>query len=196
MKLGGIPNVSLPPIKTCAMHLPCYEKCYAMKSYRQYPSVRKNWTENLKLWQSKKNLGLKNFVNQLHDWLKKKKPEYFRWHVGGDIPDTQYFEMMCHIAEMNPKTKFLAFTKQYDYAGLAVPENLQLIFSRWPGCMPWYALGHIGGERQFIREAWLSDPKKVDVYMPMKNMHRCPGSCKDCKVCFNKGKQDIIFDIH
>jgi hypothetical protein len=64
---------------------------------------------------------------------------FFRFHVSGDIPDSDYLVHMIQIAERNPHCEILCFTKKYgivnDYLsnGGNTPENLHIIFSAWIG---------------------------------------------------------------
>ena len=48
-KLGAIPSVSLPSIKTCR-NCACQEKCYAQKLERLRPAVRNAYQHNLEVW--------------------------------------------------------------------------------------------------------------------------------------------------
>lgn len=64
---------------------------------------------------------------------------FFRFHVSGDIPDVTYLCRMVEVAERNKHCKILCFTKKYEFVnslflcGINLPDNLQLIFSVWPG---------------------------------------------------------------
>ena len=188
MKLGNIPNISLPPIVTCGKGRPCYEDCYAMKSYKQYPNVREAWDENLACWNSDTNWDSEDtFVAQMMVWLTTKKPEYFRWHVGGDIPDVEYYATMCFLAGCHRGTKFLAFTKNEGVLAMTAPSNLQVIFSRWPGDKePGYSP---------TRQAWMIDEHEPDTRIPAR-VFECPGSCATCKYCFLDTGGDVAFHKH
>jgi hypothetical protein len=182
MKLGNIPNLSLPPIETCAPHLPCFEKCYARKAYRCYPSARSAWDENLKLWQASPS----RFILELSSWLSDNKPKYFRWHVGGDIPDEMYLKMMIAVAEVFRETKFLAYTKKLElFAHVHLPDNLMVILSRWPD-------DKFGGS--WHRQAWMLNPEHPDTRIP-ETVFECPGTCDNCKFCFD-GQGDVVFKKH
>lgn len=50
-KMGAIPSVSLPAIKTCR-DCKCKEKCYAAKLERLRPTVRNAYQHNLEVLQS------------------------------------------------------------------------------------------------------------------------------------------------
>lgn len=188
MKLGGIHNISLPPIKTCdkiACKL-CGKKCYAMKSYRQYPNVRKAWDGNWNMWKKDPRL----FARTLHSKLCKRVQQYFRFHVGGDIPDQRYADMIVLLAQMHILTSFLVYTKVPEYFEkfTRLPFNLHVIVSRWPGdqlIVP-----------KVCAQAWLEDPKNPDARIP-KDAYRCPGSCESCKYCFDsKPGNNVVFHIH
>lgn len=133
-KMGFIPSVSLPPIVTCAKGCPCAKKCYAAKLCRIYPSVRKAYTNNLDIL----NSDPAEYWKQVNDAVIVSR--YFRFHVSGDIVDSEYFVRMVLIARANPHCEILAFTKRYDIVNewlqdnyLNVPRNLHIIFSEWEG---------------------------------------------------------------
>lgn len=188
MKLGNIPNVSLPPVISCLPGAACSKKCYAMKAWRMYPSVRKAWLDNLELWRDYPG----RYELEARAYLVEKKPKYFRWHVSGDIPDLEYYKMMVKLAEQCKKTKFMAFTKRWDLLAPLLPrppKNLQIIFSQWPGMLCSYETGK-------VRKAWVFDPKYIDVRIPYKRVRMCPGSCSTCKFCYHPAKKDILFHVH
>lgn len=131
-KMGFIPSVSLPPIVTCARGCTCAKKCYAAKLCRIYGTVRKAYARNLDI--------LKNDMDNYFIQVKAAAmvTKYFRFHVSGDIPDMNYLDRMVKLAQELPGTTFLAFTKQYNFINnflqyAAIPDNLKIIFSEWPG---------------------------------------------------------------
>jgi hypothetical protein len=128
-KLGKLPNISLTLVKACGKDVPCKKDCYALKSYRMYPNVRKNWDENLAAYRK----DPEEYFEQIARWIIKHKPKFFRWHVAGDIVDKEYAYGMAWIAQDNPGTQFLAFTKRPELLPAYRIENLQFIYSCWPG---------------------------------------------------------------
>lgn len=132
-KLGAIPSVSLPPIKTCAPGCTCARKCYARKLCRIYPNVNQSYENNFETYLSEPEY----YFSKIQEYASASK--YFRWHVSGDIIDEMYLYTMARIARELPDTHFLAFTKQYNIvngfidAGCDIPSNLKIIFSAWPG---------------------------------------------------------------
>jgi len=183
-KLGGIPNISLPPVWSCVKGIPCAKGCYAMKAYRMYPNVKTAWNNNLALAKTNR---IKYFTD-IYDYIRDKKPNYFRWHVSGDILDFQYFRYMNDLAYIFPDTKFLCFTKNYkivnDYkTGYAIADNLKVYFSAWP---EW-----IIDNPHNIPIAYMQDGT---VQVP-ESTYECPGSCLNCKYCFTNGNT-IVFHKH
>ena len=84
-KLGGIKNVNLPPIISCAKNVPCSTTgCYALKAYKQYPAVRNAWSNNLDVYKMNPDFYFNNIFSQLR---KVKNLDRFRWHSSGDIVD-------------------------------------------------------------------------------------------------------------
>jgi len=156
-----------------------------MKAYLQYPLVRKAWGINSK--QVKDNRW--QYFKDIATYLQKKKPDFFRWHVAGDVPDECYFMSMCDIAREFPETKFLAFTKRLDLLKLMkeeIPANLTVVASMWPG---W------GTPPKNYPKAWMQDG--TETRMP-KDALVCPGNCGDCGACWNLRnlKKDVVFKKH
>ena len=130
-KMGAIPSVSLPACITCNPNAPCFKLCYAAKITRLYKTVKSAYDRNLSVLEE----------NPALYWEEVKQgaqmARYFRFHVSGDIPTTEYFAQMVRLARELPKTSFLAFTKQYNIVnqflndGGTIPENLKIIFSNW-----------------------------------------------------------------
>lgn len=86
IKLGKILNVNLPPVVTCSRDVPCSTNgCYALKSFKQYPNVRKAWESNLELYNCNSTKYFESIIDQIK--RKRKLPKRFRWHSSGDIVD-------------------------------------------------------------------------------------------------------------
>lgn len=172
VKMGAIPSVSLPPIKTCPAGCPCAKKCYAAKICRLRPNVRQCYENNLELYYSA--------PARYWDGVRKaaKMTRYFRFHVSGDIVDGLYFFDMVITAEMNPETQFLAFTKKYDIVNEymdrhngELPGNLHVIFSRWDPA--WNA--KIRNPHGLPTSAVIFRGENGDEYDKI-----CPGNCFEC----------------
>jgi hypothetical protein len=120
---------------------------------------------------------------------------FFRFHVSGDIPDALYFYDMVLTAKMHEKTEILAFTKQYeivnDYISThgALPQNLHIIFSAWPG-LPMDNPHGLPEAHVIFRGETPCDDWKI-----------CGGNCAECAcrgvVCWElKRGEKIAFNQH
>jgi hypothetical protein len=179
MKMGRLANISLPPVISCKPDAPCTERCYAKSAYRLHPNVKKAWDQNLRIYQAYPV----DYFNQVDDYLKEKMPAFFRWHVSGDIPDQFYLDCMRWISKYNPETKFLCFTKQFDFSFRKI-KNLKFVLSRWPGdtC-------DVKGPM-----AWMQDGTETRI---PKSAHHCYGRCDECFSCWSLRKnQHIFFEYH
>jgi len=183
MKLGAIPNVSLPPVQTCRQHAPCAKKCYALKAWRMYPSARRAWRANLREYRN----DPQSYFRQLTYALKARAPRFFRWHASGDIPDAEYLKGMINLAKSCPQTRFLAFTKQYELVqGKRLPANLTVVLSAWPG-LP------LPSTTRPI--AYMQDGTETRV---PSNAIECPGNCETCGQCWSLPQihRDVVFHAH
>ena len=188
-KLGGVMNISTSPRKCCPRGVPCASKgCYAFKAYRLYPGTRKAWSRNERV--AKRHPD--SYFMQIAARVAEHKPRLFRWHVAGDILSTDYLRGMCRIADANPQTHFLAFTKAFDIVNRyeereALPRNLVIVFSAWPGMRFDNPHRH--------RVAWMQDGTETRV---PEDAIRCPGNCETCGLCYELSRlgHDVVFYKH
>jgi len=127
-KMGNIPSVSLTPVVTCTNCESCKKDCYAKKMCRIYPTVAKSYNNNLEILRTDRNA----YFAQVTAYAM--TSAYFRWHVAGDIVDTDYLDRMCKTARIAKNCRFLAFTKNWDVVNdyfdtHKKPRNLQIVFS-------------------------------------------------------------------
>jgi hypothetical protein len=110
---------------------------------------------------------------------------FFRWHVGGDIPNQAYFEGMKLVAEAAPNTRFMAYTKRYDLDYHNRPLNLTIIMSCWPG----YKL-----PKNSLPRFWVQDNTENRV---PADAFKCPGGCETCRKCwFLKVGDNVVIQKH
>lgn len=130
--MGMIPSVSLPSVKTCVT-CACNTKCYSRRLERLRPTVKKAYEDNLDAVTNNPDAYWANVEAVVSI------SRHFRFHVGGDIPNAEYFARMVSLAKKHPLCKLLCFTKKYsivnDYlrTGSPLPDNLKIIFSEWIG---------------------------------------------------------------
>lgn len=192
-KLGRlIWSINLPAGKTCNPYAPCRIICYAMKGRYVFENVRAPREENLLLWKTDPG-AYEEGCN-----LAAQKVEFIRFHDSGDIPDPEYLQMMVRVAENNPNTRFLAFTKQYSFVndflanGGIIPENLNIVFSVWDG---WECQNPFNLPTAHVR-------LKAGNQFPIPgDAHECPKFCGACvygeKSCWSLTRgESVVFNQH
>lgn len=190
-KMGSIPSVSLPSRLTCSV-CGCWEKCYAHKIERIRPSVKKAYQSNLDLLRT----DAESFWREVDGQIKMSR--FFRFHVAGDIPDLDYMDHMVSVARTNRHCQILCFTKKYklvnDYLSItdrALPDNLHLILSGWPGLVM---------ENPFkLPEAHVLF--KDGTTTARAGAKRCNGNCAECATTDSgcwvlKSGEQIVFNEH
>lgn len=183
-KMGFIPSVSLPPVKTCKNCQTCAKKCYARKLYNLYPSVKTAYDNNLEIATTDRA----EYFRQIESTAR--LTTFFRWHVSGDILDTDYLDRMNKLARTCKGTRFLAFTKNYGvvndyYANHRKPANLQIVFS-----MPFDG-ATIDNPHRFPTANVILKGNEPD-----KNWKVCGGNCTECACkgvgCWELKKNETI----
>lgn len=211
-KLGAIPSVSLPSVKTCR-HCACQEKCYAKKLERLRPAVRNAYQHNLDVLNSDPDTYWREVEASIM------MSRFFRFHVSGDIPSMEYFAKMVEVAKRNPHCEILCFTKKYEivnkyienfevlrYSKLVfpdcmfgipadtdpvIPENLHIIFSGWVGLD---MVNPFSLPEAHVRYRDGSTTAREDAI-------ECNGNCTECALteggCWNLQKgQQVVFNEH
>jgi len=202
-KMGKIPSVSLPPIVTCQDMVPCAQEgsCYVIKNMK-YGTVVMAYSKNLDIYTKDPD----EFFNQIKGYLMLNRPQYFRFHVGGDIPCQDYYDRMVKLCEEHKDTEFMFMTKSYmdghykkwmanpigsplkrDINFNIVPDNLNIIISTWPG----YPIPRDLRERFPV--AWLDDGR--DGRIP-DDGYICNKKCDECLHCWSKDRKDVVFKLH
>ena len=187
-KLGAIPSISLPAVKTCAQGVPCTKQCYVVKNmYSIRPNILKSHQANLDLLNYSRNL----FFKQVSAYLDKHDPPYFRIHVAGDYVDAEYFHRWMVTARIHPETRFLSFTKAFHLLPVEamihiIPDNLAVIASCWPG--------YVDPPKGY-RVAWMQDGNEHRV---PSDAIECPGLCESCGLCWDLPDlgRDVVFRKH
>ena len=192
-KMGAVPSVSLPPVKTCSPEAVkhCGRKCY-VKRYvmRRQKTVGAAYERNLYILQNDPN----KFWREVNGAVA--MTTHFRFEVSGDIPDMFYLTRMAGIAEINPHCEILCFTKQYELVNsflsvCTIPANLHVIFSAWKG-LPMENPFNLPEAHVFFKDGTTT---------AKDGARYCSGNCYECAMtnanCWSlkKGEQ-IIFKEH
>lgn len=192
-KMGAVPSVSLPPIKTCSPEAVkhCGKKCYV----RRYLGIRQKtvgaaYERNLYLLQNEPE----KFWREVNAAVA--MATHFRFGVSGDIPDLDYLVHIFEIAAKNKHCQILCFTKQYSIVNkclttLKMPPNLHIIFSAWKGlALP---------NPYNLPEAHVF--YKDGTTTAKDGARYCSGNCYECAIenanCWSlKSGEQIIFKEH
>lgn len=188
-KMGQIPSVSLPPIITCKHCETCAKDCYANKLCKMRKTVRDAYNRNLDLLKADRD----EYFRQVKGACLMTR--YFRFHVSGDIVDTDYLDRMVKIARECKTTEILAFTKNYEdvngyFDTHKKPRNLHLIFS-----LPFDG-AKIDNPHNLPTAAVIFKGQEVP-----NNYKMCGGNCSECACrgvgCWElKNGETIAFHKH
>ena len=192
-KMGKISSISLPAVLTCRDGCLCKKKCYSLKLERLRPSVKNAYYKNYYILKETPDV----YWRELEGVIMTNR--YFRFHVSGDIPDSDYLKNMINISYNNPHCEILCFTKQYEMVNEYIqkkckpniPENLHIILSVWDGikCDNPYNLPEAHVRYRDGHTTARKDAKE------------CSGNCTDCAIvnsgCWTiKNGEQIIFNEH
>lgn len=190
-KMGEVASVSLLPFLTCPgiCKGTCGIKCYAAKLANLRPSVLKSYARNTALAIMAPELYWKQVDKAV------KAVRFFRFHVSGDIPSPAYLGKMVEVANNNPNTEILTFTKRFDFVNDwlrehgKLPGNLHILFSGWTNLTP---------ENPFDLPETNVIPKGETLKDGWK---MCGGNCFNCACrgvgCWQAQKGDVIaFKMH
>lgn len=189
-KLGAIPSVSLPSIKTCRQ-CACREKCYAQKLERLRPAVRNAYQHNLEVLLKEPETYWREVEASVM------MSRFFRFHVSGDIPTQEYLANMVAVAGRNSHCEILCFTKRYEMVNEFIekngelPSNLHMIFSGWIGLD---MVNPFSLPEAHVRYRDGSTTASDDAV-------ECGGNCTECALteggCWSLQKgQQVVFNEH
>ena len=120
---------SITPVKSCMNCKDCAKDCYAIKSYRQYPSCKQGWDERFELTKN----DLESFVESINSQLSRTKKKVVRIHCAGDFHSKEYIAAWKKIATDNPDVTFYGYSKVFglfnEMHELNALENVNIIDS-------------------------------------------------------------------
>ena len=105
---ANVPSVSLIPVADCGNCKVCSGGCYDVRNVCFQKSVQISRAVNSAILKSnpeKYFAAVRKFV---------RFARFFRWHVGGDLVNLDYFLQVVAIALETPQCEFLIFTKEFD----------------------------------------------------------------------------------
>lgn len=190
-KMGDIPSVSLPSIKTCRTDCGCSTKCYASRLEKLRPAVRRAYEHNYRILTRNPDTYWREVEASIM------MSRFFRFHVSGDIPDNVYLAHMIEIAERNSHCEILCFTKKYRLVndhlsfGGKLPKNLHIVLSGWQG---------VEMENPYnLPEAHVR--YKDGTTTARGDAKQCGGNCAECAItdegCWTlQSGEQVIFNEH
>jgi hypothetical protein len=153
---------------------------FASSVFKAVKSTQSKNTELITKWSQAKTVG------EIDNFLKKYNPSLFRIHVNGDFLNRKELDSWIQIAQLNPATKFLAFTKQVHLFNLvSIPENLHIRFSVFFN-MP-----------TIVKETILDKGFPI-AYTGLKNVYNskvCSKPCETCQFCYTS-KDNVFLPLH
>jgi len=176
---------NLPPHLTCKPTQWCLKgrngkpACYARRNNFKLPSVK---DATMKRYRASKR---KDFVEKMLDELQRIKPQFFRWHSGGDFYSDEYVEKVGEIVKNTPGTLFRTTTRRRDLSksilklaklsNMIVRESLDAEFPKPTMGLPVAALSHLPIAR---------------------GMFLCPNDCDICGHHCWQESCDMCFEEH
>lgn len=181
-KMGKVPSFSVLPGITCHPGVPCFKDCYARKMCSRRDTIATAYRNNT---EAVKNCSGKDIAEIISAYIKMKRVKFFRFNVSGDFNLPGYWEIAVRVAKMNPETKFMAFTKCYEFQSRKRPGNFNLILSAWHDYQP--------GKNPKCGIAYFDD----GTYPIPENAVPCSGHCDECFKCYDLRKGDaVVFKKH
>jgi hypothetical protein len=162
--------------------------CYALKGFYAYSSVKNALERRFAslsnpLWVDAMVIAIAHY----------EKSGYFRWHDSGDIQSLEHLEKICEVCETLPEIRFWLPTREYSVISKYIkkhgefPENLTV---RLSGLM-------LNGKAplSLARKLGLtvSGAHEIDFNC---NSFKNKGKCLDCRLCWDKGVEQINYKKH
>lgn len=173
---------SIPPMTTCPHSTPhCREKCYAVKAWRAYPTVRVARTQNMRA------AIAPNFVDDVVAIIlykantgknKNRKRIIVRIHESGDFFAAYYVDKWIEIARrvqaIDTRIVFWFYTKSFGFfLGKEMPENMRPRASVWDDTPE--------EDIAMIRELGWDIYTAVEKFADGDGFNHC--RCEDCATC-------------
>jgi hypothetical protein len=189
-KIGRCLNISLPPEQTCKGRA-CNRDCYARKGQCAGPTAKAAWAKNWEVLQT----DWIGYFREIQHRIYRSRSTRFRWHVGGDIPNSNYLWSMYDTAQEFPEVSFTTYTKswytdRHIQAILEKPHglrNLRIFLSVWPD------VGYKGVPVGFPWPLGLHGTFWVTDSAPNGRALHCPGHCPSCLACWNSKPGKVIW---
>lgn len=189
-KKGAPHSVSLVPIIDCPCCMACKNSCYDMRHDMIYSNVTMTRAINHIIATKDRTRFFREISGRCQSF------DRFRWHIGGDILDYDYWCGIVRVANENPHCKFHIFTKcvgfinRYLDEGHTIPSNINLRLSQWSDLEI-----HNPHNLNVARVVLDGEFVRTDDTTAL-----CNGNCTKCSIhsdgCFNNDIKTIFLPIH
>ena len=191
-KVGDVPSVSLLPVIDCGNCSKCKRSCYDLRHDIIMKECLRTRAVNSLICKHERE----RYFAEIDDYLAKHLRPAFRFHIGGDIVDDDYFARMVELSRKHRKVDFLVFTKMFHVVNGWIgtngdlPPNLHVIFSGW-----------IGLKMDNPYNLPTAHPIIDGVTSAPDGAKYCTGNCTECykedRMCWTMGKgESILFAAH
>ena len=164
------------------------EGCYARKANYKYPSVM------LAHQKREANLGSAEWVQAMILQIEKTGTTHFRFHDSGDLQSVDHLKAIVTIAWALPRVQFWLPTKEkgmlsaYKKQGLGFPANLTVRLSA----------AMVDSDK--VNTSLTGNVSLVQDKVELSGFHcKAPaqdGKCQDCRACWDKSIQTIVYFKH
>ena len=140
------------------------------------------------------NLGSAEWVQAMILQIEKTGTSHFRFHDSGDLQSTGHLKAIVNIALALPNVSFWLPTKEKGMlatakrAGLVIPDNLTIRLSA----------AMVDSDK--VNKELTGNVSLVQDKVELQGFHcKAPsqqGKCEDCRACWNKSIQTIVYFKH
>lgn len=162
--------------------------CYACKANYKYPSVVSAHNKRLA------NLATQAWIDAMVFMIRKTGNNYFRWHDSGDLQSSGHLKAIFQIAHALPNVNFWLPTKEKGIlstakrAGLEIPHNLTIRLSA----------AMVDSDK--VNKELTGNVSLVQDKVELSGFHcKAPeqnGKCEDCRACWQKDIETIVYFKH
>jgi hypothetical protein len=174
------------------------EKCYAERLEKLRPSCKKGWTNRTQavLYATETQEGMIAWIEAFTERLNTLCDTHHRWHDSGDLQSLEHLIMIVGVANRTPHIKHWLPTKEYKI----VREFLK--HGRFPDNLCVRASSPMV-DRIFNTDVTGLNTSSVTRYNDhfAEDGHLCPSrqqgnACKDCRACWDKSIQNVVYPLH
>ncbi len=181
-KMTGIPAISTASLdndfckKMSKIDGSVCQKCYGIRTEKIYPNSYKSYSQN-----SRVLMSVNYRPSAIYD-------DVVRFNAFGELYNGLHFKNLCKLAEYNPETIFVLWTKRYKLVQANIehkPDNLLLVYSSPCLDKPMNKPPkHFNKVFNVFTKEYIKD-NNIDINCGAK-------SCKKCMMCYSRNNITVI----